>query len=303
MLISCDDFKFHVRSSILSLASPIFNDMLSLPQPASVEKDEVSAPAVTSLPSISLSETGEVIDLLLRYSYPVSTPRNGIDFDTLASVLSASEKYEMEFLKEEMEHRIENSYANDPRYCMLYLHRTLESRDPIQFQRYALTCLEYPLVSLVRGRQLNSPEYLLPTLIEYHQAASMNIGEYISNYKYTEPNGSRTHVPTNGSGRKSEVRHYDGRYSSCPFCSWDSKGTKAPQWYEDSLLLMVKNVYKEGPLSKRILPIPSACPNICASCKLHLPETWNLFKDYFYECILTEVKKVNFFTQFTLCSG
>lgn len=57
---------------------------------------------------------------------------------------------------------------------------------------------------------------------------------------------------------------------------------------------MVNNVYKEGPLSKHILPTPSACPNICASCKSYLPERYNSFEDHFYECILTEAMKVYF---------
>lgn len=226
VLISCDNFKFRVRTSILSLASPIINDMLSLPQPASVEKNKAFAPDVISLPSVQLSETAQVIDLLLRYSYPVSNPRNGVDLDALVSVLSASEKYEMYFVREEVELLIKKSYAKDPRYCMLYLHRSFGHRSKLEFAHYALTCLEYPLVSLVKGRQVNSPENLLPTLIEYHQAASLKIGEYISSYTYTkskQPVNSRTiRFPGPYEGVRS--------YPNCPFCSWDAAGTKEPQW-------------------------------------------------------------------------
>lgn len=264
--------------------------MLSLPQPASAEKNKAFALDVISLPSVQLSENAQVIDLLLRYSYPVSNPRNGVDLDALVSVLSASEKYEMYFVREEVELLIKKSYAKDPRYCMLYLHRSFGHRSKLEFAHYALTCLEYPLVSLVKGRQVNSPENLLPTLIEYHQAASLKIGEYISSYTYTkskQPVNSRTiRFPGPYEGIRS--------YPNCPFCSWGAAGTKEPQWFKDSLVLIVNNVYKEGPLSERILPSPSECPSICAGCRTQLPESWNMFKDHFYGCILTEVMKVHF---------
>jgi hypothetical protein len=66
--------RFRVHKTILSVASPFFRDMFSLPQsppgPASASGDY----APDCLPEVDLVEAASVIDSILRYIYPVSKP-------------------------------------------------------------------------------------------------------------------------------------------------------------------------------------------------------------------------------------
>ncbi|KAK0221469.1 hypothetical protein IW262DRAFT_902655 [Armillaria fumosa] len=64
ILVSSDEVAFHAHKSILSLASPFFKDMFTLPQPM----------IIASKPIISMAEDSEMLDKLLRLCYPVVDP-------------------------------------------------------------------------------------------------------------------------------------------------------------------------------------------------------------------------------------
>lgn len=77
---------FHVHRLILTLASPFFDQMLSLPQPSPGE--------ATKIPIVEVSEPPETLQLLLQFVYPVPDPIIDDDLDTLILVLHAAIKYE-----------------------------------------------------------------------------------------------------------------------------------------------------------------------------------------------------------------
>ncbi|KAK0504381.1 hypothetical protein EDD18DRAFT_1133362 [Armillaria luteobubalina] len=62
ILVSSDEIAFHAHKAILSLASPFFKDMFTLPQPM----------IITSKPIISMAEDSEMLDKILRFCYPCS---------------------------------------------------------------------------------------------------------------------------------------------------------------------------------------------------------------------------------------
>lgn len=82
VLRSSDHKEFRVHKCILSIASSVFRDMFSLPQPHYSDK----------LPSVDLPETTETLDILLRYIYPIPSPKIE-DFVTLSNILASAEKY------------------------------------------------------------------------------------------------------------------------------------------------------------------------------------------------------------------
>jgi hypothetical protein len=63
---SSDLIDFRVHKSILATASPIFKDLLSLPQPSDTE-------IVDGLPMVQLSESSELLNSLLSILYPIRT--------------------------------------------------------------------------------------------------------------------------------------------------------------------------------------------------------------------------------------
>ncbi|KAF8648523.1 hypothetical protein AX16_006228 [Volvariella volvacea WC 439] len=76
--------SFYVHQNILSMASPFFKDMLSLPQPPSDSK---------ALPRIPVAESARTLELLLQFVYPVPDPAV-TSLDDLAPVIAAAHKYD-----------------------------------------------------------------------------------------------------------------------------------------------------------------------------------------------------------------
>ena len=78
---------FHVHRLLLSLASPFFDQMLSLPQPSQKESAKI--------PVVEVSEAPETVQLLLQFVYPVPNPIIDNDLNTLILVLHAAIKYDV----------------------------------------------------------------------------------------------------------------------------------------------------------------------------------------------------------------
>jgi len=84
---SSDLVNFRVHKSVLAMASPIFEDLLSLPQPSDSE-------FVDGLPVVQLSEDGELLNSLVSMLYPI--PRVTPDsYDKVLYLLAACQKYDM----------------------------------------------------------------------------------------------------------------------------------------------------------------------------------------------------------------
>ena len=64
---SSDLVDFRVHKSVLAMASPFFEDLLSLPQPSDSE-------IVDGLPVVQFSESSELLNSLLSTLYPVRVP-------------------------------------------------------------------------------------------------------------------------------------------------------------------------------------------------------------------------------------
>jgi len=87
ILRSSDLVNFRTNKAILSMSSPFFIDMLSLPQPSD---DEV----VDGLPVVCLSEDAETLKSLLMTLYPI--PFVWLDnYHKALAILAASQKYDM----------------------------------------------------------------------------------------------------------------------------------------------------------------------------------------------------------------
>ena len=85
---SCDFINFRVHKLVLSLSSPFFVDMFSLPQPSDQE-------VVDGLPVVRLSEDAEVLNCLLTMLYPIPSIIPNSYHKTL-TLLAASQKYDMD---------------------------------------------------------------------------------------------------------------------------------------------------------------------------------------------------------------
>lgn len=80
--------RFHVHKNILSIASPVFRDMFSMPQPGKTGE---------GLAEVPMPDAEKVLDRLLRFIYPIPDPT--IDtLEQLSAVLETAVKYQVEIV-------------------------------------------------------------------------------------------------------------------------------------------------------------------------------------------------------------
>ena len=87
MVQSSDVVNFRVNKVVLSVSSPFFADMFSLPQPPYKE-------VIDGLPVVRLSEHAETLDypLTMLYPFPCVAPDG---YDKALQLLDAAQKYDM----------------------------------------------------------------------------------------------------------------------------------------------------------------------------------------------------------------
>lgn len=267
VLLSSDGFEFRARMAILSFASPVFDDMFSLPQPGS-DKEKQYPHHKPPLPLIQLSETKVVIDILLRYCYPVPLARGMEDYDVAVAARSAAEKYDMDYIKGEIDNYIEEHFGGDPRYRLLLYREACERREDAQARFQALYCLRFPLATLVRLWKTTSSNSSLQKLVEYHLGVSARVVNHVSQY-----------------GRINHIIH-----SCCPSCN--VPGTYKPKWWYKNIASIVSNVYEKGPTSRRILPHRPEPGSLCIKCHQNVSSTWNAMEERFNEHVECVAERV-----------
>jgi len=99
ILRSSDNIDFRVFKLFLSLASPVFETMFSLPQPSEgVDPDEETK---DGLPVVTVSEGSKTLDALLRFCYPSTLAEDpsldGFMFAT--EILEAAKKYSLDAIE------------------------------------------------------------------------------------------------------------------------------------------------------------------------------------------------------------
>ncbi|KAL6302627.1 hypothetical protein BKA93DRAFT_827323 [Sparassis latifolia] len=93
ILRTCENVEFRAHKEVLSLASPVFEDMFAVPQPSVMAPEDVHAE--TGLPVISVTETSQTLDTLLRLCYPMDDPVLE-NVDDACEALEAARKYQMD---------------------------------------------------------------------------------------------------------------------------------------------------------------------------------------------------------------
>jgi len=88
ILRSSDEKEFRVHRLILSLASPVFQAMFSLPQPTDPP---------SQIPSVDVPEPSGVLQPFVQYLYPRSHPKIS-DLSMWAALYTAADKYNVEMV-------------------------------------------------------------------------------------------------------------------------------------------------------------------------------------------------------------
>lgn len=270
VLRSCDKHEFRARKAILSFASSFFNDMFSLPQPTERESE------ISTDDPIELSETGRVIDALLRYCYPLPNPPiEDIVFADL--VLRAAEKYDITIAVSGVIAVIHDHRLARPdfllflyrRACQCDLQSETEARD------YAWDCLKLSYPLLVKYGQGSPLDNTLPHLIEYYHGVCGRVADRVSNFYHISS------LPTS-----------KRMWGPCSTCNV-SEGSSEPTWWKDSLSSMVQKIYKNGPRSgSDICPKPGIYSLKCLICLRTILQYWDSFREELNNTLEEEAKSV-----------
>lgn len=95
--------EFLAHKLILSVASPVFRDMFSIPQP----------PTESPLPIIDVDESPEALEVFLRIIYPTSRPPIG-NLETWAPVIRLADKYDAEVVLDVHREYLLSTCLNSP---------------------------------------------------------------------------------------------------------------------------------------------------------------------------------------------
>lgn len=226
------------------------------------------------LPFVHLSETGTVIDSLLRYIYPIDNPLN-INAGFLCDVLDTAEKYDMKYITREARLLLNRRRVTEPEALLVLYRRACDQHQEDDARRYAFETLTLSHPLIVKQWGAYNLVGALSNLIEYHQAVSMAISDYIARFWSS---GS-------GSMMWGKCRHCNN--NDCPWTSTE------PSWWTNNLLSRVQNICKEGPLSAPLLPSDEAMEFIkCHSCSWSVYGKWKNFEAKFSKAINEEAKQV-----------
>jgi len=83
---------FRVHKLLLSLSSPVFKDMFSLPQPT---PDDSGKSTVADVEIVEVTDPADALDIVLRMIYPFDPPSLNGSFNTLVECLVIADKYEI----------------------------------------------------------------------------------------------------------------------------------------------------------------------------------------------------------------
>ena len=191
ILRSSDNIDFRVFKLFLSLASPFFETLFNIPQPADENVDQELKDGLAVIP---VTEDSKTLDTLLRFCYPC-TLADDPDLEVLKDamdVLEAARKYSLDVIEKKARKAIVNPKMLEAESlrCFVIAHRGRLREETLLAARYTLT---QPLIpSWFQEIELLSATELL-SLLTYHKkcgdavyALSLNLSWITSHYRSSE---------------------------------------------------------------------------------------------------------------------
>jgi hypothetical protein len=150
ILRSSDLVDFRVHKSTLSISSPFFSDMFSLPQPP-LGHDCI----VDGLPAVQLSECAEVLLGLITMLYPIPAVIPD-SYDKALALLAASQKYDMPTVQSTIRSEMKSRNITTPTGALAFRAYAISSSHGLipEMETAARLTLEYPMSFEFIGEQL-----------------------------------------------------------------------------------------------------------------------------------------------------
>ena len=182
ILRSSDNIDFRVFRLFLSLASPFFETLFDIPQPAEENGDQELK---DGLPVISVTEDSKTLDALLRFCYPCTLaddPKLEVLQDVV-DILEAARKYSLDVIEKKARKALINPQIleAEPLGCFVIAHRGRLREETLLAARYTLV---QPLIpSWFREIELLTATDLL-SLLTYHKRCGDTVCKLRSNLSW-----------------------------------------------------------------------------------------------------------------------
>ncbi|KAF8141470.1 hypothetical protein EV363DRAFT_1248208 [Boletus edulis] len=235
ILRSSDNIDFRIFKLFLSLASPFFETLFEIPQPAEEDEDQEVKDGLVVVP---VTEDSKTLDALLRFCYPCTLaedPKLEVLKDAL-DVLEAARKYSLDVIEKKARQAIASPkiLEAEPLRCFAIAHRGRLQEESQLAARYTLT---QPLIpSWFQEIDLITATDLL-SLLTYHKkcadvvyALRLDLSWITSHYGSPQACSwlSGQYINQYGSGTQCGCPR-----SSTPKYRLSLLGSVSLQWWED----------------------------------------------------------------------
>ncbi|KAI0068964.1 hypothetical protein BV25DRAFT_1910692 [Artomyces pyxidatus] len=171
---SCDKTCFRVFMAVLRLASPIFADMLSIPQP--VDASSGAGETYDGLPVVDVSEDARTLYYLLQWCYPMTSP-TVTQMSDLRLLLLTSRKYAMDMFREDLQSHLRLAISSDP--VGAYVAAVSNGLEDLATQA-AVRSLQLSLTDFHSPELRHIPAEDYNVLVQYHVACGIAASDLTS---------------------------------------------------------------------------------------------------------------------------
>ncbi|KAF8553562.1 hypothetical protein OG21DRAFT_1485309 [Imleria badia] len=288
ILRSSDNIDFRVFKLFLSLASPFFETLFDIPQPAEENGDQEIKDGLVVIP---VTEDGKTLDALLRFCYPCTLaddPNIEVLKDAM-DVLEAARKYSLDVIETKARKAIVNPkiLEVEPLRCFVMAHRgrlreetLLAAKStltqplvPSWFQEIELLTATDLLSLLTYHKKCGDAVYALRldlSWIKSHYGSSQGCSWLSGQYLYTDGYGSEYHNNC-GCPRPNTPRYklYD----------------VSLQWWEDfmeeTFTALLDKPCKEAVKASAEKTVQTVKGRNCQACSTKITEGMRDFLDFF----------------------
>ena len=297
ILRSSDNIDFRVFKLFLSLASPFFEALFDIPQPAEENAEQEIRDGLTVVP---VTEDGKTLDALLRFCYPC-TLADDPNLDVLkdaVDVLEAARKYSLDVIETKARKAIVNPkfLETEPLRCFAIAHRGRLREETLLTAKSTLT---QPLIpSWFQEIELLTATDLL-SLLTYHKkcgdavyALRLNISWITSHYGSSQ-----------GCSWLSGQYAYGRSYGNCGCPRSDTPRYRpfdgaSLQWWEDfmeeTFAALRDKPCKESVQASAEKTVQTVKERDCQACSAKITEGMRDFVDLFTRKIEEVVSQVSY---------
>ena len=181
---SSDLVDFRVHRLILSMASPFFTNLLSLPQPSDGD-------SVDGLPVVTFTEDAEVLNSLVSMLYPVR-PVIPDSYDKVLHLLAACQKYDMDPIQSSIRAEIRRDGSPAPVGAEVFRAYAIASSKGLvpEMEKAARLTLDYPMTFKSIGEGLRFFEgSALRDLARFRRRSQDNIATCLRSFLQVNNSG------------------------------------------------------------------------------------------------------------------